>query len=182
MGPTWGRQDPGGSHFGPMNLAIRAILVYCNWAPRNKINSSSPIAAYMRQWIGSALIQIMACRLFGAMPLSEPVLEYCQMGTNFSEIVIRIQTFSFKKTYMKISSAKWCLFCFGLNVLIQIYISNTLSQNITSRRNRKYQFWHCCISQDLFEYFVAVDFNPMGIRGSENYISGKQRYNVLDIF
>ena len=23
MGPIWGRQDPGGSHVGPMNLAIR---------------------------------------------------------------------------------------------------------------------------------------------------------------
>ena len=22
MGPTWGRQDPGGSHVGPINLAI----------------------------------------------------------------------------------------------------------------------------------------------------------------
>ena len=22
MGPTWGQQDPGGSHVGPMNLAI----------------------------------------------------------------------------------------------------------------------------------------------------------------
>ena len=22
MGPTWGRQDPGGPHVGPMNLAI----------------------------------------------------------------------------------------------------------------------------------------------------------------
>ena len=26
MGPTWGRQDPGGPHVGPMNLAIRAEL------------------------------------------------------------------------------------------------------------------------------------------------------------
>ena len=26
MGPTWGRQDPGGSHVGPMNFAIRAIF------------------------------------------------------------------------------------------------------------------------------------------------------------
>ena len=24
MGPTWGRQDPGGTHVGPMNLALRA--------------------------------------------------------------------------------------------------------------------------------------------------------------
>ena len=23
MGPTWGQQDPGGRHVGPMNLAIR---------------------------------------------------------------------------------------------------------------------------------------------------------------
>ena len=26
MGPTWGQQDPGGPHVGPMNLAIRVIL------------------------------------------------------------------------------------------------------------------------------------------------------------
>ena len=26
MGPTWGRQNPGGSHVGPMNLAIRACI------------------------------------------------------------------------------------------------------------------------------------------------------------
>ena len=41
------------------------------------INSSSPSAAYMRQWIGSAFVQIMARRLFGAEPLSAPVLGYC---------------------------------------------------------------------------------------------------------
>ena len=27
MGPTWDRQDPGGPHVGPMNLAIRDISV-----------------------------------------------------------------------------------------------------------------------------------------------------------
>ena len=26
MEPTWGRQDPGGPHVGPMNLAIWAVL------------------------------------------------------------------------------------------------------------------------------------------------------------
>ena len=25
MGPTWGRQDPGGPHVGPMKLAIRDV-------------------------------------------------------------------------------------------------------------------------------------------------------------
>ena len=27
MGPTWGRQDPGGPHVGPMNLANRSFCV-----------------------------------------------------------------------------------------------------------------------------------------------------------
>ena len=43
------------------------------------VNSSPPSAAYMRQSIGSALVQIMACRLFGAKSLSKPMLGYCQM-------------------------------------------------------------------------------------------------------
>ena len=36
-------------------------------------------AAYVRQWIRSALFQILACRLFGAKPLSEPMLGYCEV-------------------------------------------------------------------------------------------------------
>ena len=39
-------------------------------------------------------------------------------GRNYSEILIGIQTFSFKKMHLKMSSAKWRPFCLGLNVLI----------------------------------------------------------------
>ena len=39
------------------------------------------------------------------------------LGTNFSEILIGIQTFSFKKMDLKMSSAKWRPFCLGLNEL-----------------------------------------------------------------
>ena len=40
----------------------------------------------------------MVSRLFGGKPLPEPVLTYNQLdlGTNFSEIVIEIQTLSLK--------------------------------------------------------------------------------------
>ena len=41
------------------------------------------------------------------------------LGTNVSEILIQIQTFSFKKTDLKVSSAKWWPFC--LSVLSWIY-------------------------------------------------------------
>ena len=39
------------------------------------------------------------------------------LGTNFSEILGEIHSFSFSKTHLKMSSAKWRLFCPGLNVL-----------------------------------------------------------------
>ena len=43
------------------------------------INSSPLSAAYMHQWNGSALVQIMACRLFDIKPLSKHILGYCQL-------------------------------------------------------------------------------------------------------
>ena len=39
------------------------------------------------------------------------------LGTNFSEILIKILLFSFKKMRLKVSSAKRRWFCLGLNVL-----------------------------------------------------------------
>ena len=42
-------------------------------------------------------------------------------GTNFSEILIGIQTFSFKKMHLKMSFAKWRPFYLVLNVLSSFY-------------------------------------------------------------
>ena len=39
------------------------------------------------------------------------------LGTNFSEIPIKIHTFSFKKIHLKMASAKWRPFCLSLHVL-----------------------------------------------------------------
>ena len=44
-----------------------------------KLSSSPPSPAYMRRWTGSALLQMMACRLDGTKPLSESILIYCQL-------------------------------------------------------------------------------------------------------
>ena len=41
--------------------------------------SSPPNAAYMRQWIGSVLSQVMACRLSDTKPLSKSMLVYGQL-------------------------------------------------------------------------------------------------------
>ena len=44
------------------------------------------------------------------------------LGTNFSEMLIEIHTFSFKKIHLKMSIGKWRPFCLGLNVLIECII------------------------------------------------------------
>ena len=51
------------------------------------------------------------------------------LGTNFSEILIEIQSFSFWKSRLKVSSGKWRPFCLCLNVL------NCHEGVITSHRN-----------------------------------------------
>ena len=47
--------------------------------PASAINSSLSSAVKMRQSIGSALVQIMACHLFRAKPLSKPMQCHCQL-------------------------------------------------------------------------------------------------------
>ena len=42
------------------------------------------------------------------------------LGINFSEILIEIQRFPFKKMHLKMSSAKLRLFCLGINELINV--------------------------------------------------------------
>ena len=82
------------------------------------VNSSPPSVAYMRQLIGSALVQIMVCCLFGA----KVRLSIGLLGTNVSEILIKIQNFSFTKMHLKISFAKWWPFCPGGDELMETCI------------------------------------------------------------
>ena len=55
------------------------------------------------------------------------------LGTNFSEILIGIQTLSFKKMHLKMSSAKWRPFCLCLNVLRAHFFKSPPESN---------QCWH----------------------------------------
>ena len=55
--------------FGNTNLYRDYLLTYLPLVPH----------ICMRQWTGSALVPSMACRLFGAKPLPETILTYCQL-------------------------------------------------------------------------------------------------------
>ena len=55
------------------------------------INSSPPSAAYMHQWTRSALVQVMACHLFGAKPLPEPMLAYWRLDF-WEQISVKLES------------------------------------------------------------------------------------------
>ena len=75
------------------------------------------------------------------------------LGTIFSEILIEIQTFSFKKMPLNILSGKWRPFCLGLNVLI----NNGLPVVIN------------CFTRP--HNFVLIDTTPRVIDSSDKNIS-----------
>ena len=61
----------------------------------------------MCQWIGSALVQIMACHLFGAKPLSKPMLGYCQLNPK-QQTSVKFQS-KYKTFHSRKYIWKYCL-------------------------------------------------------------------------
>ena len=89
------------------------------------VNSSPPSAAYMRPWTGSTLVQVMACRLFGAKPLPEPMLPYCQLdpweqthwhlNQNTLKLFIRENTLENFEMRFILSSGRWVILIITIN-------------------------------------------------------------------
>ena len=59
------------------------------------------------------------------------ILSIGPLGTNFSEFLVEIYTFSFKKIHLKVSSGKWRPSFLGLNVLKQTHCSRTRCISMT---------------------------------------------------
>ena len=79
---------------------------------------------YMRRWTGSALVQLIACRLFVTKPSPEPMLAYCHLDP-WEQISVKIEigilSFSFKKMYLKMSClSEWWPFGPGRDELTSL--------------------------------------------------------------
>ena len=72
------------------------------------------------------------------------------LGTNFSDILIEILIFSFKKMHLKVSSAKRRPFCLGLNVLT--YCTNVMDQSVRDDYLLSVDFTgiKACFEKDIF--------------------------------
>ena len=70
----------------------------------------------MRQWTGSALLQIMACRLFGTKPLPDPMMAYSQLDS-WEQISVKFESefyhFHSIKCIWKCCLPNWRPFCPG---------------------------------------------------------------------
>ena len=82
----------------------------------SNINSSPPSAAHMHQWTGSALVQIIACRLLVAKPLPEPMLPYWQLYS-WEQISVKFESEFYhlhsRKYIWKCRLPEWRPFCPG---------------------------------------------------------------------
>ena len=59
-------------------LKYKTYLLTVSWY--QVFNSMRPSDAYIRQYTMPPLVQLMACGLVGAEPLSEPMLIYCLLA------------------------------------------------------------------------------------------------------
>ena len=82
------------------------------------------------------------------------------LRTNFSEMLIEIHTFPFKKIHLKMSSGKWWPFCLGLNVLIAIYVhmSTHNKESLTQRCRRSTNVQLCL----MLMYIIHIVWVWMG--------------------
>ena len=91
-----------------LNQDCRCLIKFLTSCPFS-FNSSPPTAACLRQWTGSGLVQVMACRRTGDKPLPEPNAGLLSIGllrTNLSEFESKFYHFSYNKMDWKLSSAK----------------------------------------------------------------------------
>ena len=76
------------------------------------------------------------------------------LGTNFSEILIEIQTFSLKKIRFKMSSAKCCSFRLGLNV------STELVRRMARRMRKLLESFDFCVTRVLMQWANSSKTHP----------------------
>ena len=92
---------------------IHVLCHFCLWAMRI---ADYPSATYMRKWTVSSLVLVMACRLFGAKPLPEPLLPSCQLDS-WEQISVTFESefdhFHSGKCIWKCRLPKWRPFCSG---------------------------------------------------------------------
>ena len=119
--------------------------------------NSPPSAAYMRQWTRSALVRVMACRLFGAKPLPEPMLAYCQLDL-WEQISVKFELefyhFLFRKCIWNCRLPKWRPFCPGGDELMKC-----CSKHVVTAAHTRFFEWYIRYTYRQVQFIDALHQN-----------------------
>ena len=96
------------------------------------------------------------------------------LGRNFSEMLIEIHTFSFKKIHLKMSSGKWRPFCLGLSVLKDTYVApETYDLHISVVQSNNFLWFYA----QIFYTWLSFPLTPAHtLRNNDVVITSKRRY------
>ena len=115
------------------------------------------------------------------------------LGANFSEILIRIDTFSFKKMRLKVSFAKRRPFYLGLNVLRKMNLyGNTaailpclmelLSMSLKESKLTLHINKHIDISFIYYKVYLSMSIDNINVRNRLLYRQGKRIHQYIYIY
>ena len=114
----------------------------------------SPSPAYMRQWNGSVLVQIMASHQFGAKPLSKAMLIYCQLDS-WKQISVKLESEFY---HFILPRGRWVKFepvIFTCNINLANFFSHSRS------KQGKSEGFHNC---DWPIILTQIGFKPLILR------------------
>ena len=121
------------------------LLICCVTGSRvwRSTASSPPSTAYMRLWIGSTLVQIVVCCIFGTSPSSITVglLQFGLLGTNFSEIAIKIQISIHENAFENIVCEKETILAMGTWIKVALVYSLYVWYTIAGNGQCDYPWW-----------------------------------------
>ena len=102
-------------HLSMCDLSMSSNLTRWGWVTHICINKLTSIGSGLSPgWHQAIIWTIVGILLIGLL------------GTNFSEILIKMYTFLFRKMHLEMSSGKWQLFCLSLTTFNH-YSSNKYS-------------------------------------------------------
>ena len=123
-------------------LVVSQVTILPGITGRSMVNSLRPNDAYMRHQTSTSLVQIMACCLFGAKPLSKPMM-YCQLGQTSITLYSKFKHFCSRK-------------CFWNHRLENVQLSRPQCVKSTSLESVKESFARC-------QWRVLCDFSWISV-------------------
>ena len=144
------------------------LTIMCCWKPQQylanipilyhcvrSIMTLSPGDTYMYQWIGSALVQVMAWHLFRCQTITWTNADFLSIGPleiKLSEIWIKMRNIFLEKMWLKLMSAKYQL-SFSSFCVFYVYIYCRIDASIMSTKAK---------SEDVMINWLQFSQLPVG--------------------